>query len=80
MTDIKFAENEAGKRGYQQYAYFTGGKTFDGRDMPKWEGLPQNIRDAWCTAAHAIVAFERGLIANGAAGVGERITLPGTGE
>jgi hypothetical protein len=72
MTDVCMAEEEAGKRAYERYAYFTGGKTFDGRDMPTWTGLTQKIRDAWCGAAWAVVQFERGLIENGAEGVGVR--------
>lgn len=43
-----------GEVGYQAYATATGGKTFDGRDMPKWSELPQRIRDAWTAAAEAI--------------------------
>lgn len=44
-----------GKAGYEAYAKSTGGKTFDGREMPKWEDLPQRIRDAWTQAANAIL-------------------------
>lgn len=35
------------RMGYEGYAASTGGKTFDGRDMPKWDDLPERIRDAW---------------------------------
>lgn len=45
--------NEIGRIGYEAYANSTGGKTFDGRDMPKWEELPQRIRDAWHAAGGA---------------------------
>jgi len=72
MTDVTLAEKEAGKRAYERYAWFTGGKTYDGRDMPTWHGLTDKIRDAWCAAAHAVVEYERGLLENGAAGVGRR--------
>ncbi len=50
-----------GRLGYETYGMTTGGRTFDGRDMPKWDELPQRIRDAWCNAADAIadLAVER---------------------
>jgi hypothetical protein len=44
-----------GQTGYEAYAAFTGGKTFDGRDMPSWKDLPQRIQDAWNAAATAIL-------------------------
>jgi hypothetical protein len=43
-----------GQIGYLAYARSTGGKTYDGRDMPTWDALPFNIRMAWCDAANAI--------------------------
>lgn len=43
-----------GALGYAGYSKQTGGKTFDGRDMPKWEDLPPNIKAAWAAAAAAI--------------------------
>jgi hypothetical protein len=43
-----------GRAGYEAYGRSTGGKTFDGRDMPTWNELPQKIRTAWCDAAMAI--------------------------
>ncbi len=43
-----------GAIGYDAYAKFTGGKTFDGRDMPKWEDLPPRIKQAWAAAAQSI--------------------------
>lgn len=45
---------DLGQLGYEAYARFTGGKTFDGRDMPSWAQLPETIRDAWRAAADAI--------------------------
>ncbi len=32
---------------YRAYAEHTGGKTWDGRDMPTWEELPEKIQGAW---------------------------------
>lgn len=48
--------------GYKGYAESTGGKTFDGRDMPAWEELPDRTVQAWAAAAGAI---ERTLLAPG---------------
>ena len=44
-----------GQTGYAAYATSTGGKTFDGRDMPVWEALPGRIQEAWIAAAWAVV-------------------------
>lgn len=38
---------------YDAYAQYTGGKTYDGREMPKWLELPARIRNAWRAAAAA---------------------------
>jgi hypothetical protein len=46
---------EQARRGYEGYAASTGGKTFDGRDMPKWEDLPERIQEAWRAAIVAAV-------------------------
>lgn len=43
-----------GRVGYEAYAQSTGGKTFDGRDMPTWDALPERIQKAWNDAASAI--------------------------
>lgn len=46
-----------GRIGYEAYAESTGGKTWDGRDMPTWEQLAGNtpkIATAWEAAAAAI--------------------------
>jgi hypothetical protein len=50
MKDYTLAE-----AGYLGYAASTGGKTFDGRDMPGWHELPIKIRDAWYDAARAVL-------------------------
>lgn len=52
-----------GRKGYEAYAKATGGKTFDGRDMPTWEQLPERIVNAWNAAAVAIA--EEVLITTG---------------
>ncbi|HEU4408344.1 MAG TPA: hypothetical protein VFS43_23980 [Polyangiaceae bacterium] len=42
------------KIGYEAYGRHVGWKTFDGRDMPRWDELPDPTRDAWKAAAEAI--------------------------
>lgn len=51
---------DAAREGYEAYAKSTGGKTFDGRDMPTWMQLPLRIQDAWASAAEAIAGFLAG--------------------
>jgi hypothetical protein len=46
---------EQAKRAYEGYATSTGGKTFDGRDMPPWDALPGRIKEAWRAAVVAAV-------------------------
>lgn len=49
-----------GQIGYEAYGSSTGGKTFDGRDMPTWEeivlreGATPKVTKAWEDAAKAI--------------------------
>lgn len=44
-----------GEVSYNSYARITGGKTFDGRDMPTWDDLGDRIQIAWEAAAKAAV-------------------------
>lgn len=46
------------RRGYEGYAASTGGKTFDGRQMPGWDELPDRIKEAWRAAIVAAVDNE----------------------
>jgi hypothetical protein len=46
----------AAQTGYEAYAKYTGGKTFDGRSMPTWDELPPNIQGAWRAAVGAVLA------------------------
>ncbi len=55
--DRKFA-----RIGYEAYARFTGGKTFDGREMPTWDALTERIKDAWQEASASIL--QQGLADN----------------
>jgi len=47
------------KEGYEAYAKQTGGKTFDGRDMPTWDQLPSSIKDAWSAGAEYVLEHAR---------------------
>lgn len=41
---------------YEAYCKHTNWKSLaTGQDLPTWEKLPQNIKDAWCASAHAIL-------------------------
>lgn len=42
------------KSAYEAYALYTGGKTYDGREMPTWFDLPHNIQSAWVASARAV--------------------------
>lgn len=51
---VRLAPKHYGELGYRAYSWATDNKTFDGRDMPTWESLPERIQQAWATAASAI--------------------------
>ena len=40
---------------YMAYAKFTGGKTYDDKQMPQWQDLPKRIQDAWRAAIGAVL-------------------------
>ena len=74
---------ELAEAGYRGYAEKTGGKTFDGRDMPEWKDLPERTMQAWVAAVVAIQAesargtvhlSEPSVVAPGAAPV-QTVTL-----
>lgn len=44
-----------GQIGYEAYATSTGGRTYDGKQMPLWTSLPTNITAAWEAAARAVL-------------------------
>ena len=50
--------NECAKAAYAAYAQSTGGKTFDGRPMPAWADLPDQIKSAWQAGAAAAANAE----------------------
>jgi hypothetical protein len=45
----------AGRIAYEAYGNVTGHKNFQGSDMPSWDDLPAIIREAWETAAEAVI-------------------------
>jgi hypothetical protein len=45
---------DLGRKAYQGYARQTLGKTWDGRAMPSWDDLGDDIRAAWRAAAAAV--------------------------
>ena len=59
MSSIPDVKREAlGQTAYAAYALSTGGKTYDGRDMPTWDGLTDKIREAWrCAAVEAALTY-----------------------
>jgi hypothetical protein len=50
---------------YEGYAAFTGGKTFDGRNMPMWIALNEHIQLAWVAALQAGTADARMVLLRG---------------
>ena len=53
-----------GQIGYEAYAKSTGGKTFDGRDMPTWEQVKASgtkVAQAWEDAAEAMARTALGF-------------------
>jgi hypothetical protein len=46
---------EVARAGYEGYGDWTDWKTFDGRDMPRWDDLPARTQLAWVAACGAIV-------------------------
>lgn len=47
--------SDVARAGYEGYGEWTGWKTFDDRDMPRWDDLSERTRLAWVAAAGAIV-------------------------
>jgi hypothetical protein len=44
-----------GKIAFDAYAEAVGGKTYDGKPIPKWDDLSINIQQAWNKAAWAVM-------------------------
>lgn len=44
-----------GESAYDGYREATGGKTYDGRNMPAWADLGERIQGAWEMSAWAVI-------------------------
>ncbi|WAL94007.1 hypothetical protein [Streptomyces sp. Je 1-369] len=51
--------SDLGQKGYAAYGTATGGLTHDGRSMPPWEELGEDIQAAWTVTASAM--YQAGL-------------------
>lgn len=49
MTYKEYAE-----LAFNAYSASTGGKTYDGKPIPKWNELPERIQQAWEVAVHTV--------------------------
>ena len=50
------ADDEAlAKRAYEAYGKTTDFKNYQGLPMPKWEDLPEKIKDAWLNACLEVI-------------------------
>lgn len=51
---------------FEAYVEAVGGKTYDGKDIPKWNDLTDSVRDAWAKASGAVIeAYDpEGLVAS----------------
>ena len=52
-------EQTYGQVAFDSYAAATGGRTYDGRPIPPWGELTDEIRDAWCIAASRTIRAYR---------------------
>lgn len=44
-----------GRAAFEQYGRAMGGRTYDGKPIPKWEEVGEKVREGWRQAAHAVV-------------------------
>jgi len=51
MNEIIFDWTDIAKAGYQAYSESRYNQNFRGEEMPKWDDLPQSIKEAWEAAA-----------------------------
>lgn len=48
---------DIGRIAFQAYSDEMGGKTYDGKDIPKWENVGQKVQDAWRAAGVAVLRY-----------------------
>jgi hypothetical protein len=52
------ATSDDGRRAYAGYCSSAMGKSLiSGQNLPQWEDLKQEIKDAWVSAAEAVLCF-----------------------
>lgn len=44
----------AGRRAFESYNHAVGGLTYDGKPIPGWDAVTENVRDGWRMAALAV--------------------------
>jgi hypothetical protein len=49
-----------GKVAFSAYSDHTGGKSYNGEDLPHWDDLPATVQLAWCAAAVAVQVASKG--------------------
>lgn len=53
MTDNEIIE--FGMIAFEGYSFAMDNKTHDGKKIPEWDRLPNNIKEAWCVAANVVI-------------------------
>jgi len=48
---------DIGRIAFEAYAESVGGKTYDGKDIPKWESVGKTVQDGWRHAAVAVSQY-----------------------
>lgn len=51
-----------GQIAFEAYSESMGWKTYDGKDIPHWENLSSEVRQAWSAAARAVVGRDGAYI------------------
>lgn len=47
-------EERIGRVAFDAYRSHVGGVTYDGKAIPEWEGLSEQVRSAWVASAEAV--------------------------
>jgi len=48
---------DIGRIAFEAYGVSVGGKTYNGKDIPKWEDVGKKVQDAWRAAAVAVLQY-----------------------
>lgn len=57
-------KDEIARIAFEAYAKQVGGKTYDGKPIPGWNELGDNVRAGWRAAIEAIVKHVAKLVSN----------------